>query len=75
MMKRICHGCVGDFNEILFVHEKEGGNPRPQACMAFPLMSVKNADPYHSDHRLVVVVTELVQRSRGGSSGFKFEAS
>lgn len=25
--------CVGDFNEILFQHEKEGGNPRSQVCM------------------------------------------
>lgn len=25
--------CVGDFNEILFSHEKEGGLPRPQVCM------------------------------------------
>jgi endonuclease/exonuclease/phosphatase family metal-dependent hydrolase len=24
---------VGDFNEILFSTEKEGGNPRPQGCM------------------------------------------
>ena len=24
---------IGDFNEILFSHEKEGGNPRPQAYM------------------------------------------
>jgi hypothetical protein len=25
--------CVGDFNEILFHHEKEGGVPRAQACL------------------------------------------
>jgi hypothetical protein len=24
---------IGDFNEILFSHEKEGGNPRPLSCM------------------------------------------
>ena len=28
------HGCLGgDFNEILFGNEKEGGNLRPQRCM------------------------------------------
>lgn len=25
--------CAGDFNEILFSHEKEGGRARAQACM------------------------------------------
>lgn len=25
--------CAGDFNEILFNHEKEGGRSRPQSCM------------------------------------------
>ncbi|PUZ46701.1 hypothetical protein GQ55_7G103600 [Panicum hallii var. hallii] len=25
--------CMGDFNEILVGHEKEGGMPRPQVCM------------------------------------------
>ena len=25
--------CAGDFNEILFSHEKEGGRPRSQGCM------------------------------------------
>lgn len=115
--------CAGDFNEILFQHEKEEGVLRSQACMdnfkgalefceledlgftgdiftwrnkqtkgsrhirerldravggwrlAFPLVTVKNGDPYHSDHRPVIVVTESVPRSSGGDSGFKFEAS
>lgn len=117
--------CAGDFNEILFQHEKEGGKLRPQACldhfknalevcelddlgfsgdiftwrnkqtkgsehiwerldravvnggwrMLFPLMSVKNAEPFHSDHRPVIVVTESVQRPNGGGDGFNFEAS
>jgi hypothetical protein len=25
--------CIGDFNEILYGHEKEGGRPKAQACM------------------------------------------
>lgn len=25
--------CAGDFNEILYAHEKQGGNPKRQACM------------------------------------------
>ena len=25
--------CAGDFNEVLFSHEKEGGTPRSQRCM------------------------------------------
>lgn len=25
--------CAGDFNEILFHHEKEGGVPKNQACL------------------------------------------
>lgn len=25
--------CLGDFNEVLFGHEKEGGLPKPQICM------------------------------------------
>jgi hypothetical protein len=116
---------AGNFNEILFQHEKEGGKARPQACldwfrgalekceldelgftgdiftwrnkqtkgashirerldramanggwrMMFPLMSVKNADPYHSDHRPVVVVTEALKHGSGGVSNFKFEAT
>ena len=24
---------IGDFNEIMYSHEKEGGNPRPQHFM------------------------------------------
>lgn len=43
--------------------------------MAFPLVSVKNGDPYHSDHRPVVIQTESIPRSRSRSSGFKFEAN
>ena len=31
--------------------------------MMFPLMHVKNGDPYHSDHRPVVVSTEMIQRA------------
>jgi exonuclease III len=101
--------CAGDFNEILFQYEKEGGVQRPQVCMdrfkralelgdlhdlgfqgdvftwrnkqtkgsthirerldravanfewlhCFPLVHVKNGDPYHSDHRPVVITTGL----------------
>jgi endonuclease/exonuclease/phosphatase family metal-dependent hydrolase len=43
--------------------------------MMFPLMHVKNGDPYHSDHRPVVVLTELFQGGRGSGGGFKFEAA
>ena len=43
--------------------------------MKFPLMHVKNGDPYHSDHRPVVLSTEMIQRGGGGGCGFKFEAS
>lgn len=43
--------------------------------MKFPLVHVKNGDPYHSDHRPMVVLTKMVPRSSGGSGGFKFEAS
>lgn len=43
--------------------------------MMCPLMSVKNADPYHSDHRPVVVVTEAFKHGSGGGSNFKFEAT
>lgn len=42
--------------------------------MKFPSMSVKNGDPYHSDHRPVVIVTKSFPRSTRGNSGFKFEA-
>lgn len=38
-------------------------------------MSVKNADPYHSDHRPVVVVIETFKHGSGGGSNFKFEAT
>jgi len=115
---------VGDFNEILFHHEKEGGS-RSQSCldlfkgalevyelddlgfsgdiftwrnkqtignthirerldwavanagwrMKFPLMHVKNGDPYHSDHRTVVVLTETLPQRKGSGGGFNFEAS
>jgi exonuclease III len=117
--------CVGDFNEVLFHHEKEGGVPRAQSCLdrfkgalevcdlddlgftgdiftwrnkhttgdthirerldravanagwrlKFLLAHVKNGDPYHSDHRPVVVSTEMIQRSGRGGNEFKFEAS
>jgi hypothetical protein len=117
--------CAGDFNEILYHYEKEGGIPRTQACldrfkevletcelddlgfsgdvftwrnkhnkgstyirerldravanmswrMKFPLVNVKNGDTYHSDHRPVVVDTEMIHKCRGGGGGFKFEAS
>ena len=43
--------------------------------MKFPLMHVKNGDPYHSDHRPVMVSTEVIQIGRGGGGGFKFEAN
>ena len=43
--------------------------------MKFPLMHVKNGDPYHSDHRPIVLSTEMIQRGGGGGCGFKFEAS
>lgn len=117
--------CAGDFNEILYHHEKEGGAPRAQACMdrfkealegcelddlgfsgdvytwrnkqikgsthirerldravaytdwcmCFPMMHVKNGDTYHSDHRPMVIDTEIYQRNRSGGGGFKFESS
>jgi hypothetical protein len=119
--------CADDFNEIIFHHEKEGGNPRPQVyidrfknalevCelddlgfvgdvftwrnkqtkssshireridravanaewrMMFPFVQVRNGDPYHSDHRPIVVETEKLQRRGRGGSGnsFHFEAS
>jgi hypothetical protein len=119
--------CAGDFNEILFQNEKEGGVQRSQACMdrfkqalevcelhdlgfegdvftwrnkqqsgnthirerldravanfewleRFPLVHVKNGDPYHSDHRPVVITTkeELLVRRPNDHPSFKFEAS
>jgi endonuclease/exonuclease/phosphatase family metal-dependent hydrolase len=100
--------CVGDFNEILYQYEKEGGMARPQICLdrfkgamelcalhdlgfagdvftwrnkqirgdthiherldrvvansewrvKFPLFYVKNGDPFHSDHKSVVIFLE-----------------
>jgi hypothetical protein len=44
----------------------------------YPLVHVKNGDPFHSDHRLVVIFLEGDRGwSSGGrrESGFKFEAS
>lgn len=37
---------------------------------------VKNGDPYRSDHRPVIVLTESCPRERrlGGAGAFKFEA-
>jgi hypothetical protein len=45
--------------------------------MKFPLVHVKNGDPFHSDHRPVVVQTERFQEptSGGGPKAFRFEAS
>jgi hypothetical protein len=43
--------------------------------MKFPLMHVKNGDPYHSDHRPIVVLTEMFPQRRSGGGGFHFEAS
>jgi len=43
--------------------------------MKFLLMQVKNGYPYHSDHRPVVIETEMFSRSKGGGSGFRFEAN
>ena len=119
--------CTGDFNEILYHHEKEGGVPRAQAfldrfkgvleecelhdlgfvgdvftwrnkqdqgCshtrerldravanadwrMRFTLVQVRNGDPFHSDHRSVIINTEPRQRQSGvgRNSPFHFEAS
>ncbi|XP_066316587.1 uncharacterized protein [Miscanthus floridulus] len=114
--------CAGDFNEILFHHEKEGV-PRSQSYMdrfkgalegcelddhgfswdiftwrnkhmkgekhiserldravanagwrvMFPLIHVKNGDPYHSDHRPVVVLAEMVQRGRGEAAALNLK--
>jgi len=43
--------------------------------MKFPFMHVKNGVPYHSDHRPVVLSTEMIQRGGRGGCGFKVEAS
>jgi hypothetical protein len=45
--------------------------------MKFPLVHVKNGDPFHSDHRPVVVQTERFQEpaSGGGPKAFRFEVS
>jgi hypothetical protein len=119
--------CAGDFNEILFQHEKEGGCPRAQVCMdrfknamedceledlgftgdvftwrnqqfraddyirerldralaneewrqLFPLVHVHNGDPYHSDHRPVIIKTEKREsrKNRENPACFRFEAS
>lgn len=44
----------------------------------YPLFQVRNGDPFHSDHRPVIIDTEPVQRGerRNDAAGsFKFEAS
>lgn len=43
----------------------------------FPCVSVHNGDPYHSDHRPVIISTEKAERRRGGMGEklFSFEAS
>jgi exonuclease III len=106
--------CAGDFNEILYAWEKEGGVPRHQRCMdkfrealevceldvlgfvgdaftwrnnshdantyirerldsavatqtwreRFPGYKVINGDPYHSNHRPIIVETHGVERAR-----------
>ena len=40
-------------------------------------MAVHNGDPYHSDHRLVIIMTEKSDRRRRavGEKQFAFEAS
>lgn len=43
--------------------------------MKFSLINVKNGDPYHSDHRPVVIDTEMIPRSKGGGSGLRFEVN
>lgn len=119
--------CAGDFNEVLYQHEKEGGCPRSQLCMdrfkgaledcelgdlgfsgdvftwrnkhlndkdyirerldravsndawrcRFPLVHVRNGDPYHSDHRPVIITTDRKEQGdrREGPKLFRFEAS
>jgi len=43
----------------------------------FPCVAVHNGDPYHSDHRLVIIMTEKSDRRRRavGEKQFAFEAS
>ena len=49
----------------------EGGVPW------FPCVAVHNGDPYHSNHRLVIIMTEKSDRRRRavGEKQFAFEAS
>ena len=45
--------------------------------MKYSLFQVENSDPFHSDHRLVIISTEPVQGRRvqgGAAKAFKFEA-
>jgi hypothetical protein len=45
--------------------------------MMFPFVQVRNGDPYHSDHKPIVVETKKLQRRGrgGGGNSFHFEAS
>ena len=36
--------CAGDFNEILFVHEKEGGRQKPQSCLDRFKLALEDCD-------------------------------